>query len=626
MKKTIYLICLLIVASYSQLFSYDIKKENTLLQQLNSAPNDTTKLAILYELVTVTNDEQSRNTHYTNMLLEEATEQNNSYYKCKAYMSHIITAFNMYDVEKVQKWVELLEPEARKAKLYSIMFEGKRAAIDILNTQGQYELAEKEAEKMLKEGMELKSDIGIAYAYQSLGYVSAFNFKYKESADYFEKSYDIFNKLNRLSSIEEICDRLIGIYKILNDYPKRLNAIEKQNRIVVQQSDSSRYFINYLNYLNYYIDTDNIKEADKYMQLVDKHYARGYIVYDDLYRSARISYFKKKKNLPQAITEIDTLTMITTDALSKCGLELQKAQLLNDMGYTQLALGIYKKIWPIKDSLRIDLINKQTSQLKDSYNADAILLKKQEISHITHIAFIALISTILLGLIWFMVHTYRVQRTLSKAKKEQQKLNHEIELANSAKEKFIANINVSIRKPLNSILKNSLILASNQKLNQKEQQTISQNITTTSGQLIKLINNILDLSNLETKMMKYNIFNIELTSILKSIAAEKSSITIQIDNNNLIWVKADNNRLTQVLKSVVELSRSTDQISINITQTEKESVDIVINESLLSSTNPSQEIIINNEINSMIISDFNGTYKINPQLGVISITLPSSNM
>lgn len=628
MKKIIYIVCLLILSSYSQLLAYDIKQENSLLQQLNSAPNDSTKLKILYDLVSVTTDEPERNTHYINVLLEEAEKQNNSYYLCQAYWSHIIMAFNMFDVEAVHKWNALLEPVARKAKLYTLMFEGKRAAIDILNTKKQYLLAEKEAHKMLKEAIALKSDIGIAYAYQSLGYANGFNYKNNEAADYFEKSYAIFNKLNRITSINEVCDRLIDIYSILGKHPQRLLVIQKQEKNILQHAKDKSFklrenlLINSISYLRYYLDVDNLKDAEKYLHLSEKYYVKGYFVYDEMYRTARISYFYKKDNLPQAIAEIDTLLMISSDASSRNNWELYKAQFMNSMGDYKEALALYKKTWPIKDSLKIDLLDKQMKQLEKDYNADALLLKKQRTNYIAQISFITLIVLIILILIWFMIHTYRVQRTLRKAEKEQIKLNYDMELANSAKEKFITNISSSIKKPLNSVLKNSLLLASYQKLDIEERRLISESIRTTSNQLIKLINNILDLSHLEAKLMTYNIIDIEITSILKGLIAEEKNIFAQIETDKLVWAKIDNYRFVQVIKSIVEAPRSADPISIRMKLVNKTTINIVINESHLTMPEPSQDVIINNEINSMIIADFNGIYHVSSSTGSIHITLP----
>lgn len=629
MKKIISLIFLLIVTSCSQLFAYDIKQENVLLQQLNSAPNDSTKLKILYELATVTTDEQERNTHYINVLLEEADKQNNSNYKCQAYLLHIVAAFNMYDVEAVQKWNALLEPIARKAKLYSLMFEGRRAAIDVLNTKRQNELVEKEANKMLKESIELKSEIGIAYAYQSLGYVNGFNFRYEESAVFFEKSYALFTKLNKIVSMNEVCDRLIGIYRILKKNPQRLRVIQKQEEIVAKQAKEvpinglrEDFLINNLNYLEYYLDVDNLVQAEKYMRLAEQNYFKGYAAYDEIYHSARIAYFDKTQNKVRAVAEIDTLIGISSNATTINSLEFTKARLLEDMENYGAALALYKKAWPTKDSLRIDLLNRQTEQLKKDYNADALLLRKQQTSYFTQLSFIILIVVTILVLIGFMIHTYRAQRILSRAEKEQKKLNEDMLLANIAKEKFITNISSSIRKPLNSVLKNSLILASYQKLDLEERKNISQSITTTSHQLMKLINNILDLSHLEAKMMKYNVSTIEITSALKSIIAEDLHITAYIEVGKLIWIKMDNNRLIQVVKSIIESPRSTIPISIYMEQLNKESVNIEIHESHLTVSDPPQDVIINNEINGMIIADFNGKYNVHSSTGVISITFP----
>lgn len=628
MKRIVYLIFLLIGASYSQLPAYDIKHENELLQQLNRAPGDSTKLKILQDLIHITTDTPERNTYYINVLLEEASRQGNDYYRCVAYKSHIVNAFNMYDVDAVYKWNALLEPLARKAGLYSLMFEGKRAAIDILNTKRQYLLAEKEAHKMLKEGIELGSDIGIAYAYQSLGYVKAFSFHYREAADYYEKSYAIFNQLNRSISVNEVCNRLIEIYGMLQDYPKRLLMIKRQEEIVWQQAKENPMhyrddiLMNYLNYLNYYVDADNLPEAEKYLHLAGQYHTDGYLVYEGFYRLARISYFYKKEKMREAIAEIDTLLMVSSNANTRNIWEFQKAEFLKALGEYRQALDLYKKTWPIKDSLKIDLLEKQTNQLKKDYNADALLLRQQKTNHITQISFIALTILIILILIWFMIHTYRVHRILSKAEKEQIKLNRDMESASAAKEKFIANINASIRKPLNVIQNNSLLLASRRQLVMEERRLLSETISETSLQLIKLINSILDLSHLEAGLVQYNLYEVEITSMLRGIIVERPEVSAQIEVGTLIWAKVDNDRLIQVLKSIINHPRPNSSLSVSLTLIRREAVHIVVEGSSLSISDPPQEAIIANGINGMIITHFNGSYHVSSSTGCVSVTLP----
>lgn len=644
MKKEIFIILLLVTICHLHSYAYDTTKENTLLQQLNAAaPNDTIKLNILEQLTNITSNEPERHLYYINSLLSEAEKQKNDIYKCKAYLAHIAITFNAYDIEAVNKWVALLVPLAYKTKQYDSMFQGKRAALDILNIKGEYERAEKEAFKMLKEAQELKCNLGIAYAYQSLGYAYGFTHRFKKAADTWEKAYTIASKNDLYTATREICDRLINIYTLLNNKKKELEYIRNQETVLnkqiqnttsIESSYNNEILLNKLHYLNYYLDSNDLTEAEKYIHLSEKYFSNVSSMYEAHYRKSRLSYFWKKDNLPQALLEIDTLISILKIPVENNQWKFTKAHLLASMGKQKEALALYKIIWPEKDSLQLAVINQQTEQLKKDYDADTLLLKKENINHTTQLSFIILIVAISLILIWFMIHTYRIQSTLSKAEKEQRKLSNDMELANVAKERFMSNISTAINVPLNSVLENSLILASDEVINPEDRKIISQTITITSGELMKLINNILDLSRLEAGMMKYNISDIEVISIVRDIINIAPSndnapkIISQLPQGSLVWSRIDNNRLIQIVKTLIEKADSANnQITVDIEINKKEkAITINVNNSFLSMANPPQEVIIYNEINSMIVTHFKGTYDIQTDKKNIRFTLPIINI
>lgn len=633
MKKIIFIICLLTTVCHLTSYAYDIQLENTLLQKLNDAPNDSTKLKILYRLTNVTKENPEKSNYYINALLKEAENQKNNLYKCRAYLLYIVTAGNMYDLQEVNKWVSLLEPLARKEKKYDLMFQGKRVAIDLLNLEGQFELVEKEAYKMLKEAQELQSNLGIGYAYQSLGYVNAYTFRNEEAAEFFEEAYTVFSHTKSRSSMLEICDRLVDIYSILKNNPKRLEAIRKQQDITQKYYKTSRnnLLINYLHFLNYYLDANNLEEAKKYMSYTEKNFTKGFSTHEQIYRTARCNYFHKTQNFAQAIAEIDTMLTTSPNAQDSNECYFKKAALLKEMGRAQDALDLYKNIWPTKVSLHITTLNEQVKQVKKDYDAETLLLKKEEIQHITQVSFILLIILVAIVLIIFMIHTYRIQRTLSAAEKEQKKLNNETEQASMIKERFMTNISTAISLPLNRVLKDSLALASDEALSPEKRIAISGTITNTSNQLMKLINNVLDLSRLEAKMMKYNIIDAEMTSTLKNIIAiaiaNGSHIIDEIAQENLVWTKIDCNRLAQVIKSIIENVSSDDKPIIFRTEVlNGDKIKITVKGSLLSTTNPAQDIVIYNEINNMIINNFNGVYEVHPEKEEINILLSISNL
>lgn len=620
---------LVVTVCLTDSYAYDANSESELLKKLNKEKIDSNKLKLLDQLSDLTVDDIERNTYYTNSLLEEAKKQQNTYYICKAYFLHVANAFNKYDFVGVDKWTNLLVPLAKEAKLYDLMFQGKRCAIDILNLKGEYELVSKRAYEMLEEAQHLNSDIGMVLAYQSLGYVHIFTFRYEQATEFIEKAYEISKKLKNSLITSEILERLIELYTIQGDNVKRLNAIRRHDKLAREFNNTSRneYLLSYLNYLNYYLDTEDLIQAEKYMVLCEKHFSEGLSIYEELYHNACYRYSKMTQNYPRAIAELEILVAISANDLNANRYQFRKAEVLSMMGKHRQALDLYKEIWPIKDSLQVAILHQQAVQLKKDYDADALLLEQKKIDQKTRIALIVLIIIITLVLLLFMLHTLKTQKILGISEKEQRLLNHDMNLSNVAKEHFITNISAAISVPLNSVLEKSSILANDQKLSEAERKIISKNVVETSNELMKLINNILDLSRLEANMMKYNITKVEITSTIrdtiKIINDSGAKVSSQISKLNLIWAKIDNNCFVKILKNIIDNnSKTTDIITIHDHVVNNEILKIIVSGSTLAMQTPPHEIIIINEINSMLLNDFKGKYEVHTDKNEIIITLP----
>ncbi len=133
------------------------------------------------------------------------------------------------------------------------------------------------------------------------------------------------------------------------------------------------------------------------------------------------------------------------------------------------------------------------------------------------------------------------------------------EMANVAKSCFLANMSHELRTPLNSIIGFSSVLCENQNgdLNEKELR-YANNILNSGTHLLNLINDILDLSKVESgedSVHKESIVLSELFAdihaLLEQMAAEKSislDFTLYPDN---LKVHADRKKLKQILYNLI---------------------------------------------------------------------------
>lgn len=138
-----------------------------------------------------------------------------------------------------------------------------------------------------------------------------------------------------------------------------------------------------------------------------------------------------------------------------------------------------------------------------------------------------------------------------------QKAN-ELELSSKYKSEFLANMSHELRTPLNSILLLSKLLADNNESNlSKEQVEFSTVIYNSGNNLLELINDILDLSKIESGKMDVEIESVKIADIYKNLtdlfnplAKEKGILfSIYINEAVLPVIQTDRIKIEQVLKN-----------------------------------------------------------------------------
>lgn len=177
-------------------------------------------------------------------------------------------------------------------------------------------------------------------------------------------------------------------------------------------------------------------------------------------------------------------------------------------------------------------------------------------------------DSVLLGIIWDISERKSLEEELIKARKD-------AEFASMAKSEFITNMSHELRTPLNSVIGFSDLLLSEAfgPLNSRQGKYVT-NILKSGKHLLEIVNNLLDISRLETGDEELQYENVslgplmdEIRAVLYPLAANKN-ITLESRRDSLLQsVEADRTKLKQVLynllSNAIKFTPERGKISVN---------------------------------------------------------------
>jgi len=153
---------------------------------------------------------------------------------------------------------------------------------------------------------------------------------------------------------------------------------------------------------------------------------------------------------------------------------------------------------------------------------------------------------------------------------EKKKVEDELRRALAAEKSFIASVSHEIRTPLSSILGYTELLLSSAGL-KEEQKRFSENIAVNSQHLLNLINDILDISKLESNQLGLNVQEVVFSDIFTACGVVVSSrikegvrLNVNVPDFNY-YVKCDPIRIKQIFINLLSnAAKFTDHGSINL--------------------------------------------------------------
>ena len=619
---------------------------DSLLQVLQTLPHDTTRLSTLNDIIKIEQNNY-KCIQYSDTLMQEALKLKNDKYASLAAYYHLLYYYNRSEQDSVAKWIVRIEPYVQRSGLWDYFFDAQRFQIDLYTFTEQYELAISEANKMKQKALNTNSNRGTVAAYQCLSNAYIGSQRWDEGLKALEEAYRLLPKKGNAVVHISVLSQLISVTKEMKDNNRQLKYLQELESVLrkfiidnpsLKDGFADVFIFNEIFYAHYYLNTNQPLLAYSHIEKSKKYLTENtYFMYKVLYYDIYAEYYQSIKQYQQASAYIDTtLTMLKKDFTSDYAEQLLKqAKIWVEAEDYNKATTLYQQALAIKDSAAMALSNTQMEQIKKSYNLDKIELKQQKQTNQIRLTSLVAITAILIVLFISLFRLFKIRKALKYSESEIRKAAETVRVTNEIKNRFLSNMSYNIRTPLNNVVGFSQLIASEPNIDENTREEYSAIIHQSSEKLMRLVNDVLDLSRLEAKMMKFQIQNCEMREICNDAVAlcnevcymarmnnEKTGIQIRFTSEvDSLSLHTDTTRLGHALLSTLtypqeyEPEEQPEERIIYFTVSRNGGMlqFRILNSPLADENFTSQESIIRHEINQLLLAYFGGIYQVNAQ-------------
>lgn len=328
---------------------------------------------------------------------------------------------------------------------------------------------------------------------------------------------------------KEESDTLLKRYNVL------LNKLEEESEVAELTYPLAWYsLLRYIYYMDLNTQTENLETARLYQQKVREEGKESMNrVLQLIYLKVEALYYRKAKQEQAALATIDRALEIerNVDMLK------MKVDVLRALGQLQKAIPLYEEVLTKSDSIDNTAFTRQIGQLRllndlnnQEKEANFLQSKKEQIAVRQHLLiFFLILSLALLVLLSVLFHLYRRTHRLQKelrsekdslVESEQQlrSIKERAVEANRLKSAFISNISHEVRTPLNAIVGFSELLTE-EEFAEEEKKAFASTINHSSELLLNLINDVLEVSRLESGKAVFSFKPTELTDCCHKVMA-----------------------------------------------------------------------------------------------------------
>lgn len=510
-------------------------------------------------------------------------------------LQSLITKEVPYDanipIDSIISWTDELAPTLKSPKTEEAYFTLVLWEVNAYIMRGDLSLAIDRARLMYEYAKDIKSNFGIALSNQAIGQAySASNIQDKALSSYMDAlRYLPENDPQTYRLLVKISTQL----QQMNRLEEAMEYVEKLNPLLEQNPEHPLAIPILIENATYYISSGDQDTALQYLHQADSIYKNHTheIAHEfsinyytaACYRALAADYHDKEK-ADEALALYNQLLEVVSN--NKRSLEYrwicaEKIYLYKLLGHFDEACQIYKELYSVTDTLASKSYIRQINALKATYQVDEIELenKAQQNKMVVVLIFIGLglLTFISMLAIWLR----RQKKVVVMSTETLEQLRHNAENATRAKSIFLSNMSHEIRTPLNALSGFSALLTE-EGLDDSTRRQCTDIIQQNSELLLKLINDVIDLSSLEFGKMQFSIAEHDavatcrnVTDTVGKVKQTQAELLFETSLEEL-YIETDDSRLQQVLINLlINATKFTPDGSITL-KLEKQSEEMAL--------------------------------------------------
>lgn len=404
----------------------------------------------------------------------------------------------------ILKWEDDLVKTFHDMKDYRHMFLMQQMAVNALASEGRISEALNKANAIMQEAQKMRNHTGIAIAHLAKGETYLNANMGKEAIDEYKAAMNVLHRVPDSGRLQERV--LIQMTPTLIRLKRMTEAEEYLKQIKQVNDDYHSRFIENIFYAYYCLRTHQPDKTGEYIKEAEEWYEYyPYFFHSSILKYIKAEYARSIGDDKQAIKLFNELANSSddTDTYNRyMKIKTSLAHLYRKQGNAKAASETYRSIDAVRDSINARNYSSQINLLRTIYEVDRLELENQNQRNRLLSYFIIGCILILSISIAAVIYIRKINKHLTESKLKLEKARRSAENSIRNKSLFLSNMSHEIRTPLNALSGFSGILT-DVNIDAGTRQQCNEIIQQNSDLLLKLIDDVVDLSSLEVGKMQF---------------------------------------------------------------------------------------------------------------------------